>query len=887
MADEGAPRRSRGRSWSTGRSSGGARPSSPGSVERLSCRHATAMMREAKVLREAQDQQDQQEQQHQEERELYEQQQQQLHCGTQEELLASQVSNGSSDGCDARSSLRGQIRATFLVALSWKRWLAAVNRTRAAGSFAKLLAAIFRRPLVLALAILKQHLLSIAVEKAVDSRWPSRERVSWCENVEFAEEGVADSCPEADVAHDDNDEETSSLCHRSRQRRRSRPGVATWMYEEPENDADSATHRAAARLLHMVLRAPTTRCLLGSLSIWRASATALSERSLADAERHELEAACSEAEAAESRALAEARIEREMRQVEEQRRVAAELAAAQAEAAATARAETDMTVEGSVSAAVQPPVCTPVATAEGGGTRRQRCAKSPAACRRLVGAGLMQKSAHSSDVHPSASASQTVSLVSEAATLVAASAAASAAAASAEAAMAKAARQVCRAVARAVKRQQEVSACHAFCAIRVNAFAVEAWHLQRALDTERSERETLAHEVHELTAADMEVSAELARAVDDARFRTRRWAVSAAAAHIGYGVRRRLEAAFGRLRLAATIHAVASTRNLDARKCYADSPRRSGFSCVNCSGGRSMAELEEAMAETARRACDEALQRAAAAARPPEVVARALPETWPTSNSNKSIDFEGAHGMDTAKLAQWVAHRADNVLRLKARLCLHHDFASRVRSVPPLPGRRFGMTMVRASPPPPLASPVSPPTPLQSGLASMSTAASLSGVSGAVAASLTAAASEESGVASRSPSCSATEIRLSGHDTAALEALAIRLTRGGACLMEYILASLVRSRLRTGLNGLLAACQVSGNAAKRDDKKPCKLIGNGVGSSAGHMRSLTRRSSGSGSGGSGGGFGRAGASAWQSTSHVRGHQEQPRPRARSAGCIIR
>lgn len=58
-----------------------------------------------------------------------------------------------------------------------------------------------------------------------------------------------------------------------------------------------------------------------------------------------------------------------------------------------------------------------------------------------------------------------------------------------------------------------------------------------------------------------------------------------------------------------------------------------------------------------------------------------------------------------------------------------------------------------------------------------------------------------------------------GADSAVLEALAHRLARGAASLLEYVLASALRSRLRAGLNSLLEEAS-SSQAAARHRRRP-------------------------------------------------------------------
>eukprot|EP00747_Dinoflagellata_sp_TGD_P063695 gnl/TRDRNA2_/TRDRNA2_153572_c2_seq1.p1 gnl/TRDRNA2_/TRDRNA2_153572_c2~~gnl/TRDRNA2_/TRDRNA2_153572_c2_seq1.p1 ORF type:complete len:265 (+),score=42.97 gnl/TRDRNA2_/TRDRNA2_153572_c2_seq1:770-1564(+) len=101
-----------------------------------------------------------------------------------------------------------------------------------------------------------------------------------------------------------------------------------------------------------------------------------------------------------------------------------------------------------------------------------------------------------------------------------------------------------------------------------------------------------------------------------------------------------------------------------------------------------------------------------------------------------------------------LGRRADALLRLKVRLCLRQDFAARLwhANVP--------ATMV--------------------------------------------------------PTATGASRRRSGHRDAEsdeveseLEKLSFRLSRGAACLLEYVLGSVVRARLRNGVNAMLAACEAS------------------------------------------------------------------------------
>eukprot|EP00929_Paragymnodinium_shiwhaense_P059493 TRINITY_DN29793_c0_g1_i1.p1 TRINITY_DN29793_c0_g1~~TRINITY_DN29793_c0_g1_i1.p1 ORF type:complete len:793 (+),score=194.23 TRINITY_DN29793_c0_g1_i1:79-2457(+) len=539
---------------------------------------------------------------------------------------------------DPKRSLRGQIRATFLVALAWKRWVHTVNRARAAGQMVRRLEQMIERPLRLALYMLRQNVLVSSGGESVPSGRPAA----------AGRQAAAGGRPPP----------------ASSQRSGKAPRPS-----DPMAYADvSHTSRAAARLLRMVLRAPVGRARQAALGHWRAVATsrrvaervATLERSSAEAAQRELEDICGEA-------AAEAKLERQLRELEAERHERAE------------RLRFSPAVE----------------------------ADGPA---RLV--QILERT--------------------------------------------KTRLQACR---------------------LTSAFAsLKHQRLESLLVEEVAERRQLADEIRQLTAADAEVSAEIAAAMDTASARAKTWAVTAGALLLQRLVERRRGHSFHNVRRfccteelsrqlekSASVHGERPADRRESKKAL-----RNKLNALLDDEGTAAVEEGDARQE-------EDLAASAEPQGPRDALAIASPKP--------AIHLETSSFMGYSMDTQALALKADRLTKLKARLSVRHDFGTRVHAAP------AASVAPRAARGPPITA-----SQLHSKVA-YRVGAGLSGEATAIAGELSLYAADRG----MGAACSSSQ--------SALDALDWRLTRGAACLLEYVLASLMRSRLRSGVNALLAACQ--------------------------------------------------------------------------------
>jgi len=363
-------------------------------------------------------------------------------------------------------------------------------------------------------------------------------------------------------------------------------------------------------------------------------------------------------------------------------------------------------------------------------------------------------------------------------------------------------------VARLVARREGALLCAAVTAMRGD-LGVEVRELRRKLAQEQARRQVLSEEVAQQTDAHASALARLEHAANQAQRVTRQVALRAAFAQAGKHQIQLLSKAFGRWRRAVVAVAVGNHhRQLTQHAVQGRQRAAAGYLVLAVSSVMRRRQREAIAALRKRGLCAAAVQtenvedRAQALAASPLVAQVAQPPTpvklcAPSPVANQAAlstphiaqvvrpatpakicaappvaqhvlsAVQPQRGCNEEEGLEWseaaaavLAERADRLMRFKVQLSLRQDFAVRVQPARPVqPG----------------------PEPDASGrdLEQLDL------------------------VAGR------------GARPESLQVMHLRLSRGASCLLEYVLGSALRARLRWGLNAILASAAAAGTVERR------------------------------------------------------------------------